>query len=56
MSEWLSGITITCFAASYLVTLGLEVSRLFVGAAVRPLIRIAFTLAGIGFLVAHFLK
>ncbi len=46
----LSRITITCFAASYGVTLGLEISRLFFRLRVRWLVMIAFAAAG---LVAH---
>ncbi len=46
----LSRITITCFAASYGVTLGLEVSRLFFRLRVRWIVMIAFAAAG---LVAH---
>ncbi len=43
----LSRITITCFAASYGVTLVLEVSRLFFRVRVRWLIMIAFAAAGL---------
>lgn len=46
----LSGITITCFAASYAVTLVLEVSRLLFQLRVRWLVMIGFAGAG---LVAH---
>src|SRR5688572_28768536 len=46
----LSGITITCFAASYAVTLALEVSRLWFQARVRNFVMIGFAAAG---LVAH---
>jgi len=45
-----SGITITCFAASYAVSLVLEVSRLFFRAAIRIPIIFAFGAAG---LLAH---
>lgn len=45
-----SGITITCFATSYAVSLVLEVSRLFFRAAVRLPVMFAFTAAG---LLAH---
>ena len=46
----LSGITITCFAASYLVALVLEFSRLFFRASVRILLIVGMSFAG---LVAH---
>ena len=46
----LSGISITCFAASYMVALVLEVSRLFFRSGVRGAIMLGF--AGAGF-VAH---
>jgi hypothetical protein len=46
----LSGIGITCFAASYMVTLGLEISRFFFQVRVRWLVMIGFTAAG---LLAH---
>jgi ABC-type uncharacterized transport system permease subunit len=46
----LSGISVTCFAASYTVTLGLEISRLFFRLRVRWLVMIGFAAAG---LVAH---
>jgi ABC-type uncharacterized transport system permease subunit len=46
----ISGITITCFAASYLVTLVLEVTRLFFRAPVRMAVMIGFAAAG---LLAH---
>jgi hypothetical protein len=45
-----SGITITCFAASYAVTLGLEISRLFFRLRVRWAVMIGFAAAG---LLAH---
>ena len=45
-----SGITITCFAASYCVTLGLEISRLFFRLRVRWVVMILFAAAG---LLAH---
>lgn len=47
MYEWLTKITITCFAASYLVTLVLEVSRLFFRAPVRLAVMLAFAAAGL---------
>ena len=46
----LSGISITCFAASYAVTLMLEISRLFFQVRVRWLVMIGFAAAG---LLAH---
>lgn len=42
----LSNITITCFAASYAVTLTLEISRLFFRLRVRWLVMMAFAAAG----------
>jgi len=47
---WISNITITCFAASYGVSLLLEVTRLFFRAAVRNVVMVAFAAAG---LLAH---
>ena len=43
----LSGITITCFAASYAVSLGLEVSRLFFRAIIRFPVLLGFAMAGL---------
>lgn len=43
----LTGITITCFASSYAVTLGLEISRLFFRLRVRWIVMIAFAGAGL---------
>jgi hypothetical protein len=43
----LSGISITCFAASYAVTLVLEVSRLFFRLPVRWIVMIVFAAAGL---------
>jgi ABC-type uncharacterized transport system permease subunit len=43
----LSGITITCFAASYAVTLGLEITRLFFRLRVRWVVMIGFAAAGL---------
>ena len=43
----LSGITITCFAASYFVTLLVELSRLFFRARIRTIVNIGFAAAGI---------
>lgn len=45
-----SGITMTCFTASYAVSLVAEVSRLFFRAPIRRLVIVAFTAAG---LLAH---
>jgi hypothetical protein len=49
----LSNITITCFAASYGVTLTLEVSRLFFRLRVRWLVMIGFAAAGLFAHSAH---
>lgn len=53
----ISGITITCFAASYAVALALEISRLFFPARVRNIVMIGIAAAGMLahtlFLVAH---
>jgi ABC-type uncharacterized transport system permease subunit len=46
----LSGITITCFAASYAISLALEVSRIFFQATIRNVIMVAIAAAG---LAAH---
>jgi ABC-type uncharacterized transport system permease subunit len=43
----LSGISMTCFVASYLVALALEVSRLFLRVSVRTAIALAMALAGL---------
>ncbi len=43
----LSGITITCFAASYTITLLLEISRLFFRVSVRMAVMVGFMLAGL---------
>ena len=43
----LSNISLTCFAASYFVTLGLEISRLFFRIPVRWIVMIAFAAAGL---------
>ncbi|MEM7782500.1 MAG: hypothetical protein AAF939_06855 [Planctomycetota bacterium] len=45
--EWLSKISITCFVASYLVVLALEISRIFFAAKYRPVIRFGFAVAGL---------
>ena len=43
----MSGISITCFAASYAVALALEVSRLFFRSGVRGAIMLGFGVAGV---------
>ena len=45
--EWLQKISITCFAASYLVVFGIELSRIFFQMDLRRYIRIGFTAAGL---------
>ena len=45
--DWLHKISITCFAASYLVVFLLEVSRVFFQASFRNLITIGFAAAGL---------
>jgi len=45
--DWLYKISITCFAASYLVVFGLEVSRAFFQAGFRKYIRVGFAAAGL---------
>lgn len=47
---WISGISVLCFAASYLVALGLEVSRLVLQGTLRRAGTMAFAWAGF---VAH---
>ncbi|MCA9153583.1 MAG: cytochrome c biogenesis protein CcsA [Planctomycetales bacterium] len=47
ISPMLTGINITCFAASYAIVLVLEVSRLFFRAPVRWIAIVGFTLAGL---------
>lgn len=46
-NDMLSGISITCFAASYTVTMALEVSRLFFRLPVRWIVMILFSAAGL---------
>src|SRR5688572_7453581 len=52
-----TGITMTCFTASYAVTLALEVSRLLFHATVRNVVMLAFAAAGwiahTSFLIGH---
>lgn len=43
----LSGISLTCFAASYAVSLALEVSRLFFRAPIRLFVTLGFAAAGL---------
>src|SRR5687767_10368886 len=45
-----AGITTTCFAASYAVTLALEISRLLFPGRIRNIVMIGFAAAG---LIAH---
>lgn len=45
--DWLNKISVTCFAASYLVVFGLEVSRVYFKAKLRPIARIGFAVAGL---------
>lgn len=45
--DWLNKITITCFAASYLVVLGLEISRVFFNVRFRRVILVGFAIAGL---------
>lgn len=45
--EWLQKISITCFAASYLVVFGIELSRIFFQLDLRRYVRIGFTAAGL---------
>ena len=44
--DWLYGISITCFAASYAAAFALEVSRLFFKAPLPRILSIAFVVAG----------
>jgi hypothetical protein len=50
MIEFVSGISVVCFAASYAVALACEASRLLFRSGVRGAAMIAFAVAG---LVAH---
>lgn len=47
MITWFSGISITCFAASYAVALALEISRIFFRSGVRGAIMLGFAAAGL---------
>ncbi len=55
--EWLQKISISCFAASYLVVFGIELSRVFFQLELRRYVRIGFTAAGLfahtAFLIYH---
>lgn len=50
MTEFVSGISVVCFAASYAVALGCEASRLLFRSGVRGIVMVGFATAG---LVAH---
>lgn len=45
--DWLNNISITCFAASYVVVLALEVSRVFFDVSLQKFIRVGFAAAGL---------
>ena len=45
--NWLNGISITCFAASYLVVFGLELSRLYFRAPIREILSLTMLVAGL---------
>lgn len=45
--DWFYNISITCFAASYLVVLVLEVSRIFFNASYRRILLLGFAVAGL---------
>lgn len=45
--DWLQKISITCFAASYLVVFAIELSRMFFQLDLRRYVRIGFTAAGL---------
>jgi len=47
MTEFLSGISIVCFAASYAVALGCEASRLVFRSGVRGIVMVGFAAAGL---------
>jgi len=47
MQQFIAGITLFCFTASYLVTLALEVTRLFFRAPIRMVVIITMSAAGI---------
>ena len=50
MGEFVAGISVVCFAASYLVALACEGSRLLFRSGIRGAAMVAFAAAG---LVAH---
>lgn len=45
--DWLDNISITCFAASYLVVFVLEVTRVFWDVSLRKFVRVGFAAAGL---------
>ena len=45
--DWLYKISITCFAASYIVVFVLEISRVFFDAGLRKFLRVGFAAAGL---------
>lgn len=45
--EWLYKISLTCFAASYVVVFALEISRVYFDAGLRKYLRIGFAAAGL---------
>ena len=45
--NWLNGISITCFAASYLVVLGLELSKVYFRAPLRKILSLTMLVAGL---------
>jgi hypothetical protein len=47
MTDWLTRISLSCFALSYLIALLLEISRLFYRISVRSIVIFALMLAGI---------
>ena len=47
MTAFVSGISVTCFAASYAVAWALEASRLFFRSGVRGVVMIGFAVAGL---------
>ncbi len=47
MADWLTRISLSCFALSYLIALLLEISRLFYRVSVRSIVIFTMMLAGI---------
>ncbi len=45
--DWLDDISITCFTASYLIVLALEISRVFFDVGLRKFVRVGFATAGL---------